>query len=49
MGLITGALKVRFDEPSEEFDRRMVAGAIVGVLIASSDGTQVPEPRSNAG
>lgn len=43
IGLIADALEVRLDEPVDEFERRMMAGAIVGVLIASSDGTPVPE------
>lgn len=43
IGLLADALKARLDEPSEEFDRRMMAGAIVGVVMAASDGTPLPE------
>lgn len=43
IGLLADALQARLDEPVEEFDRRMVAGAIVGVVMAASDGTPVPE------
>lgn len=45
IGLITDALSVRLDKPSDEFDRRVLAGAIAGVLIAASDGTPVAENR----
>jgi len=40
--LIADALKSRLTEPRDDFERRMLAGAIVGVLMAASDGTPVP-------
>jgi len=40
--LIADGLKVRLAEPVGDFERRMMAGAIVGVLMAASDGTPVP-------
>lgn len=40
--LIADALKSRLAEPRDDFERRMIAGAIVGVLMAASDGTPVP-------
>jgi AcrR family transcriptional regulator len=40
--LIADVLKVRMAEPGDDFERRMVAGAIVGVLMAASDGTPIP-------
>jgi AcrR family transcriptional regulator len=43
IGLITDALEIRLEKPSDEFERRMIAGAITGVLIATSDGTPMPE------
>jgi AcrR family transcriptional regulator len=41
--LITDALKERLSEPAGDFERRMMAGAIVGVLMAASDGTPMPD------
>lgn len=41
--LITDALKERLSEPAGDFERRMLAGAIVGVLMAASDGTPMPD------
>lgn len=41
--LITDALKERLSEPADDFERRMMAGAIVGVLMAASDGTPMPD------
>ncbi len=43
IGLIAEALVLRLEEPTEEFERRVIAGAIVGVLIAASDNTPLPE------
>jgi AcrR family transcriptional regulator len=43
IGLITDALEIRLETPADEFDRRMIAGAIAGVLLAASDGTPVAE------
>lgn len=40
--LIADGLKTRLAEPTGDFERRMMAGAIVGVLMAASDGTPVP-------
>ncbi|WP_197382982.1 TetR family transcriptional regulator [Mycolicibacterium mengxianglii] len=47
--LITDALKFRLTEPADEFERRMIAGAIVGVLIAASDGTPLPDDQLSRG
>jgi AcrR family transcriptional regulator len=41
--LIADALKVRLSEPTGDFERRIIAGAIVGVLMAASDGTPLPD------
>lgn len=49
IGLVTDALKSRLTEPSEEFERRMMAGAIVGVLIAASDDTPMPDDPISRG
>ena len=42
IGLIADALKTRLAEPVSDFERRILAGSIVGVLIACSDGTPMP-------
>ncbi|OBF29220.1 TetR family transcriptional regulator [Mycobacterium sp. ACS4331] len=42
IGLIADALKTRLTEPLPDFERRVLAGSIVGVLIACSDGTPMP-------
>ena len=49
IALITDALAARLDEPTDEFARRMIAGAIVGVLIATSDGTPMPDDPISQG
>lgn len=41
--MITEALTARPDAPPDELGRRVIAGAIVGVLIAASDNTPMPE------
>jgi AcrR family transcriptional regulator len=41
--LIADAVVQRLDPPVDELERRVVAGAIVGVLIASSHETPMPE------
>ena len=41
--LIADAAAQRLDDPGDELERRVVAGAIVGVLIAASDETPMPE------
>lgn len=40
--LITDALRHRLPARTAEAERRVVAGAVVGVLIAASDGTPLP-------
>jgi AcrR family transcriptional regulator len=40
--LIADALKARLAEHHDDFERRIIAGAIVGVLMAASDGTPLP-------
>jgi AcrR family transcriptional regulator len=40
--LITEALTKRPDQPTDELERRVLAGAIVGVLIAASHNTPMP-------
>ncbi|BBZ35804.1 TetR family transcriptional regulator [Mycolicibacterium confluentis] len=42
IGLIADALMIRLAEPVSDFERRILAGSIVGVLIACSDGTPMP-------
>jgi AcrR family transcriptional regulator len=37
--LITDGLAIRLRQPTGSFERRMMAGAIVGVLMAAADGT----------
>lgn len=49
IALITDALATRLRQPTDEFERRMIAGAIVGVLIASSDGTPMPDDPLSQG
>jgi AcrR family transcriptional regulator len=41
--LIADAAVQRLDDPGDELERRVVAGAIVGVLIAASHETPLPE------
>lgn len=41
--LITDALSERPDAPADPLARRVIAGAIVGVLMAASDNTPMPE------
>lgn len=41
--LITDALTARPDAPADELGRRVIAGAIVGVLMAASDNTPMPD------
>lgn len=41
--LITEALKVRPDAPNEEEERRVIASAIVGVLIGASHNNPLPD------
>ncbi|MGB3352289.1 MAG: TetR family transcriptional regulator [Mycobacterium sp.] len=41
--LVTKALGSRGGDPADVLERRVIAGAIVGVLIASSDNTPLPE------
>ena len=41
--LIAEALTERPDAPADELGRRVIAGAIVGVLIAASHNTPMPE------
>lgn len=43
IGLLTEALAHRPDAPSAESERRVIAGAIVGVLIAVSHNNPLPE------
>lgn len=43
MNLIADALTVRLLQPTSEFHRRVMAGAIVGVLMAAADGTPLPD------
>ncbi len=40
--LIADALKTRMARPADDFERRMLAGTLVGVLMATSDGTPMP-------
>lgn len=42
IGLITDALASRPDAPEDPMERRVIAGAIVGVLIAASHDTPMP-------
>lgn len=43
IGLIADALETRLEEPTDEVERRVIAGAIVGVLISASHDTPLPE------
>ncbi len=43
INLIANAVVQRLDEPVDELERRVIAGAIVGVLIAASHETPLPE------
>jgi MftR C-terminal domain len=43
IGLITDALARRMGSDVGEFERRVIAGAIVGVLIAASDENPMPD------
>ena len=49
IALITDALATRLEKPTEQFERRIMAGAIVGVLIATSDGTPMPDDPISQG
>lgn len=49
VSLIADALKVRLSAPADDFHRRMMAGAIVGVLMAASDGTPMPDDPLSRG
>lgn len=49
IALIADALATRLRQPATEFERRMMAGAIVGVLIAASDGTPMPDDPLSLG
>lgn len=40
---ITDVLVTRLDDPADDFELRVIAGAIVGVLIAASHGTPLPD------
>ncbi|MEW5812501.1 MAG: TetR family transcriptional regulator [Actinomycetota bacterium] len=41
--LITDALQERLDEPTDEAERRVLAGAIVGVIFGAAHNTPLPE------
>ncbi len=43
INLITDALQQRFDEPIDEAERRVIAGAIVGVIFGAAHDTPLPE------
>ena len=43
IGLITDALQHRQDEPTDEAERRVLAGAIVGVIMGAAHNTPLPE------
>ena len=49
IALITDALAARLHQPTDKFERRVMAGAIVGVLIAASDGTPMPDDPISQG
>jgi len=40
--LVTDALRGRMAHPADDFERRMLAGALIGVVMATSDGTPNP-------
>jgi AcrR family transcriptional regulator len=43
IGLVAQAIEARLEEPTDEVERRVLAGAIVGVLIAASHDNPLPE------
>lgn len=43
IGLITDALQHRVDEPTDEIERRVLAGAIVGVIMGAAHNDPLPE------
>lgn len=43
IGLITDALQHRLDEPTDEAERSVLAGAIVGVIMGAAHNTPLPE------
>lgn len=43
IGLITDALQHRQDEPTDEAERRVLAGAIVGVIMGAAHNDPLPE------
>jgi AcrR family transcriptional regulator len=49
IALIADALATRLRQPADTFERRMMAGAIVGVLMAASDGTPMPDDPISQG
>jgi AcrR family transcriptional regulator len=49
VAFIADALKVRLSQPADDFERRIMAGAIVGVLMAASDGTPMPDDPLSRG
>ena len=49
IGLIGEALTDRLPHLSDEFERRVLAGAVVGVLLSVSDGTPLPGDPIAAG
>jgi AcrR family transcriptional regulator len=49
VSFIADGLKVRLSEPADDFERRIMAGAIVGVLMAASDGTPMPDDPLSRG
>ena len=48
IGMIADALAHRPDAPSDPLERRVIAGAIVGVLISASHETPLPEDSLDA-
>lgn len=49
IGLIAEAAKARIPDTIGDFERRVLAGAIVGVLLSCADGTPMPGTRSPRG
>ncbi|MCZ8381538.1 TetR family transcriptional regulator [Mycobacterium sp. CPCC 205372] len=49
IGLITDALARRMGTDIDEFERRVIAGSIVGVLIATSDNEPMPDDPLSRG
>jgi AcrR family transcriptional regulator len=49
IGLITDGLAIRLRRPTDAFERRMIAGAIVGVLMAAADGTPMADDPISRG